>query len=189
MKWIPNRCRRRRQGLCLLASGALGEPERIELEQHLGACQECRGYYREIKALTAPLAAWEKDLSAIEATPAARARFSHALAPRSGERVRERGLSIIVYRIIWRELIWPSRFAWTGMAALWLVMLAVNGRLSDHRMIEACAHPASPQEMAQAWEEQNRVLAELTQPAFVVPAAPSAPPRPRSERARDWKMT
>jgi hypothetical protein len=72
------------------------------------------------------------------------------------------------------------------MAALWVVMLAVNGRLSDHRMIDASA--SSTQDMMQAWEEQNRVLAELTQPAFVLPAAPSILPRPRSERERDWKI-
>ena len=92
------------------------------------------------------------------------------------------------WRIVWRELIWPSRLAWAGMAALWVVMLAVNGRLSDHRMIEAGASSSSTQNVMQAWEEQNRVLAELTQPAFVLPAAPSIPPRPRSERERDWKI-
>jgi hypothetical protein len=74
------------------------------------------------------------------------------------------------------------------MAALWVVMLAVNGRLSDHRMIEAGGHSSSPQEMMHAWGEQNRVLAELTQPALAVPAAPPILPRPRSEREQDWKI-
>jgi hypothetical protein len=92
------------------------------------------------------------------------------------------------WRIVWCGLIRPSRYAWAGMAALWLVMLAVNGRLSGHRMTGAGASPSSTQDMMQAWEEQNRVLAELTQPAFAVPAAPPILPRPRSERERDWKI-
>jgi hypothetical protein len=74
------------------------------------------------------------------------------------------------------------------MAALWVVMLAVNGRLSDHRMVEAGASPSSTQDMMEAWKEQNRVLAELTQPAFVLPAAPPVLPRPRSDRELDWKI-
>jgi len=90
--------------------------------------------------------------------------------------------------MVWVELIRPSRNAWAGMAALWVVLLAVNGRLSDHRMIEAGASPSSSQDMMQAWEEQNSVLAELTQPAIAVPAAPPILPRPRSDRERDWKI-
>jgi len=74
------------------------------------------------------------------------------------------------------------------MAALWLVMLAVNGRLSDHRMIEASARSSSTQDIMQAFEEQNRVLAELTQPVFEVPSAPPILPRPRSEREQDWEI-
>jgi hypothetical protein len=204
MNWIWNRCRRRRPEICLLAGGALGEEEEIELENHLAVCQECRSYYAEIKTLTAPLAGWEKHLSAIEATPAARMRWARAVqeaalpssAPNPNlnlnpnpQRLRLRlglGLGMRLWRIVWRELIRPSRHAWAGMAALWVVMLAVNGRLSDHRMIDAGA--SSAQDMMQAWEEQNRVLAELTQPAFAVPAAPPILPRPRSEREQDWKI-
>ena len=188
MKWIWNRCRRRRPDLCLLASGALGEEEKIELTNHLAACRECRGYYGEIKALTAPLAGWEKDLSPIEATPAARMRWARAVQEADKPIAVHQPLLKNVWRIAWRELIWPSRLAWTGMAALWVVMLAVNGRLSDHRMIQAGARAPSAQEMLQAWEEQNRVLAELTQAAHVAPVAPSALPPPRSERERDWEI-
>jgi anti-sigma factor RsiW len=184
-----NRCRRN-QEVCLLAAGALGEEKRIELERHLAACQECRRYYAEIKTLTAPLAGWEKNFSSIEASPAARMRWAGA--------VRECGSSVPplvpashrppplknVWRVVWGELIRPSRYAWAGMAALWVVMLAVNAQLSDHRASGAGARAASSQEMIRAWEEQNRVLAELTQPAFALPAAPPNLPRPRSQRER-----
>ena len=138
--------------------------------------------------LTAPLAGWEKDLSPIEATPAARMRWARAVQEADKPIAVHQPLLKNVWRIAWRELIWPSRLAWTGMAALWVVMLAVNGRLSDHRMIQAGARAPSAQEMLQAWEEQNRVLAELTQAAHVAPVAPSALPPPRSERERDWEI-
>jgi hypothetical protein len=191
MKWIWNRCSRRQEA-SLLAGGTLGEAEKIAMESHLAACQECRGYYSEIKTLTAPMADWEKKLPSIEVTPAARMRWARAVqetAPASSSpNPRKLLLGIRFWQIIWRELIRPSRYAWAGMAALWVVMLAVNGHLSDHRMIEAGAHSSSAQDMMQAWEEQNRVLAELTQPAFAVPAAPSNLPRPRSERERDWEI-
>jgi len=48
--------------------------------------------------------------------------------------------------------------------------------------------------MMQSWEEQTRLLAELTQPAVVYSApvnpfiAPSNLPRPRSEREQDWQI-
>jgi hypothetical protein len=238
MKW--NRCPRR-QDVSLLAAGALGEEENIELERHLAACQECRSYYGEIKALTAPLTAWEKGLSAVEATPAARTRWEEAIGMAAKERMeRKEGklfgqddrmksgflnpvnpglprrslgggwvnpviiLRVLlrsfaaksssrfgmkaVWRVVWRELIRPSRRAWSGMAALWVAMLVINGQLSDHRMSNAGARAGFSQEIMQSWEEQNRVVAELAQPAMFhsapanPPLAPANPPRPRSER-------
>jgi hypothetical protein len=188
MKWNWNRCRRR-QDICLLAAGALGEEEKIELQRHLATCQECQSYYGQIKSLTAPLAGWEKSFSAIQATSAAQMRWAGA--------VREAGVASAVRRtplktfwqIVWGELIRPSRYAWGGMAALWVVMLAVNAQLSDHRASGTGARAASSQDMIQAWEEQNRVLAELTQPAFVPPpAAPPDLPRPRSQREQRWEI-
>jgi hypothetical protein len=185
MKW--HRCRRRKD-ICLLAAGALDEEEKIELQRHLAACRECRIYYGQINSLTAPLAGWEKNFSSIQAAPAAQMRWAAA--------VREAGASSAlrqpplknVWSVLWGELIRPSRHAWAGMAALWVLMLAVNAQLSDHRAGGAGARASSSQDMIQAWVEQNRVLAELTQPAFTVPAAPPDLPRPRSQRARDWEI-
>ncbi len=182
MKWFWNRCRRRRD-VCLLATGALCDEERLELERHLAACGECRSYYGEIKALAAPLADWEKDFSAVEVTPAARKRWARA--------VQETGAPSLLknaWRIIWCELIRPSRYAWSGMAALWVAMLVINGQISGPRMSGAGDRASSPQKMIQAWEEQNRVLAELARPAYVVPAPPPIIPRPRSQKEQDWAM-
>jgi hypothetical protein len=91
-------------------------------------------------------------------------------------------------RVLWRELLWPSRYAWTGLAALWVAMLVINAQLSEPRPSDAGARAESSQEMRQAWEEQNRVLALLIQPTEVVPAPPPGIPRPRSQKARDWTI-
>lgn len=187
MRWTWNRCPRR-QDVCLLAAGALGEEEKIELQRHLAACQECRDYYGQIKSLTAPLAGWEKNFSSIQTTPAAQMRWAGAVRE-AGPRYALRPPSLkTLWQIVWGELIRPSRHAWAGMAALWVVMLAVNAQLSDHHAGSAGARAASSQDMIQAWAEQNRVLAELTQPAFAVPAALPDLPRPRSQRDRGWEI-
>jgi anti-sigma factor RsiW len=188
MKWIRIRCRRR-QDVCLLAAGALGEEEKIEVQRHLAACPECRNYYGEIKSLTAPLAGWEKNFSSIQATPAAQMRWAGAVREAGARSTVRRPPLKTFWRILWGELIRPSRHAWAGMAALWVVMLAVNAQLPGHRASSGDARAASSQDMIQAWVEQNRVLAELTQTAFVVPpAAPPDLPRPRSQRARGWEI-
>jgi len=186
MKWIWNNCRR--EDICLLAAGALGEEEKIKLEHHLAECQKCRDYYGEIKALTAPLTGWEKSLSAIEATPAAQQRWASAVQESGAPTTDRNRLPQRAWQIIWRELIWPSRYAWGGMAALWAAMLVINAQLSDHRAHDMGVGDVSSQEMIQAWVEQNRVLADLAQPASAVPAAPPIRPRPRSERERDWEI-
>lgn len=188
MKWFWHRCRRRRRDVCLLAAGALGEDERPELERHLAACGECRNYHGEIKALAAPLAGWEKDFSTVEATPAAQKRWARAVQETGAPSGVWRFLLKHAWRIVWGELIRPSRYAWAGMAALWVAMLIINGQLSGPRMRGAGDRASSAQKMIQAWEEQNRVLAELAQPASVIPAPPPSVPRPRSQREQDWAI-
>ncbi len=186
MKWIWNRCRRRPE-ISLLAARALGEEEKIELQRHLAVCGECRNHYAEIKTLTAPLAGWEKNLSAIEATPPARMRWTKAVHEAGAPSARGQFAPNNFWHIVWDELIWPSRLAWTGIAALWVAMLTVNASLSDHRS-DAGARASSTQEIMQAWAEQNRVLAELVQPSFTRPAPSPNLPRPRSQRERNWEI-
>jgi anti-sigma factor RsiW len=193
MKWHWHRCRRR-EDISLLAAGALSGGEKIQAEQHLAACQECQSHYGEIKNLTAPLAIWEKNLSAIEATPASQRRWAKALQecgsgvpPLVPSSHRKPSLQS-AWRIIWRELLWPSRYAWSGMAALWVGMLIINGQLSDQRMRDTGTRVASTQDMIQNWQEQIRVLAELAQPTYTVPAPPPYLPRPRSHREQNRAM-
>jgi hypothetical protein len=102
----------------------------------------------------------------------------------------ETGVLIRTVIKVWQELIWPCRFAWTGMAALWIVVLTINLSLSDSRATSQSARSSPTPAMLQAVEERRRLLAELIQPS-VAPEAPSPPHnvRPRSERREEIRMT
>ncbi|HWW02536.1 MAG TPA: hypothetical protein VNZ64_22755 [Candidatus Acidoferrum sp.] len=87
----------------------------------------------------------------------------------------------------WFELIWPSRRAWAGMAALWLAVLAVNLEMKATSSRVLAGGSAAAQEIVQAVEQQRRLLAELLPPGKPSAGeprsveAPRANPRPRSE--------
>jgi anti-sigma factor RsiW len=193
MKWFWNECRRFRREICLLAAGALPELDRPALEQHLAACAGCRNYYHEIKAVAAPLAGWEKNFARIAPPQAMRNRWAGAVLAAAAPATR-RPLLKVVARNIWRELIWPCRRAWLGLIALWLMLAAANSRLSDHPMQLADARSSSASAMMQSWEEQTRILAELTQPPVAysppvnTPAVPPNPAHPRGERRQNWQI-
>ncbi|HWI55641.1 MAG TPA: hypothetical protein VNZ22_00340 [Bacillota bacterium] len=109
---------------------------------------------------------------------------AHALPPS-----RSAGQSLgAVLRNAWLELIWPSRRAWAGMAALWLAVLAANLEMKASSQTAPAARSAPAREVVQAFGEQQRLLAELLQP--VPPPAIQAPrpsARPRSERPIPFK--
>ena len=61
-----------------------------------------------------------------------------------------------------RELIWRPRWIWSGLAAAWAVILAVNLHLNaDAPRLAAKSSPSSAEFILTA-REQERVLAELT---------------------------
>ena len=191
MKWFWKQCSRMEE-TCLLAAGVLPAQDRPELEQHLAACRSCQSYYNEIKAVAMPLASWEKSFAQIERTRAMQERWAEAVQSSGGNPSWREPHAENIWRKVWRELVWPSRRAWVGLAAIWLALLGINARLADHPKQMAGLH--SPSEIMQSWEEQTRVLAELTQPAMFrsaaanPPLAPANPPRPRSERKQAWQI-
>jgi predicted anti-sigma-YlaC factor YlaD len=170
----------------------LPEHDRPRLELHLAACAGCRNYYNEIKVVAAPLAGWEKNFARITPPQAMRHRWAGAV--QAAAPAAQRPLLREVLRNIWRELIWPCRRAWLGLIALLLMLAAANLRLSDHPMQLAAADSSSASAIMQSWQEQTRILVELTQPPMVysppvnTPAPPLNPARPRSARQQDWQM-
>ena len=84
---------------------------------------------------------------------------------------------------LWRELVWPCRQVWAGLAAVWVVILAVNFSASDTELVAGKSPPPFP-EMTMTFPQQEKLLAELmgpNEPRVAVPLK-SFSPRPSSER-------
>lgn len=93
-------------------------------------------------------------------------------------------LPVLVLLKLWQELIWPCRRTWAALAAVWLLMLGVNVSLRDPGQI-TLAKPSPSGGMMMALQQQERLLAELSEPpktrAGTSPPKPIAP-QPRSDR-------
>ena len=183
MKWFLNPCRRHRESLCLLASGLLPETDRARIENHLAQCAECRNYYDEIRAVTAPLAGWEKHFAHIEPGIEVQKCLAKATG-RAGKpgSIRPPTPGIVLIEC-WRQLIWPSRRIWAGLAAVWVLLLAANVSLHGGPQT-AVAKSVPTAEMISSFRQQERILAELIgQNELRATAAPkSFSPQPRSGR-------
>lgn len=84
---------------------------------------------------------------------------------------------------LWRELIWPSRRIWAGLACVWVVIAVLNLASSEPaRQVASKSEPRSHDEM-QALIEQRRMLAQMIEP-LAEPASQrkSNPSGPRSDR-------
>jgi len=81
---------------------------------------------------------------------------------------------------LWLELVWPCRRVWTGLAAAWLIILAVN--LAQHEPSPAGKMNAAPAMMSfrdqQRW--MNELFADRTPPVEAEPPKTFAP-KPRTE--------
>ena len=86
---------------------------------------------------------------------------------------------------LWHELFLPSRRIWTGLAAVWILIIAANFSLRD-RPPMTMAKSVSP-EIVPSLRQQEQLLTELIGPIDVSPAEPqkSYSPRPSSRRFPD----
>ena len=95
-----------------------------------------------------------------------------------------RGLFFILARTMWRELVWPNRRIWAGLACAWLLIIGLNMASSEPApRVVTKAMPRSGEDL-RAFIEQRRLLAQLTD-ALPEPANTRKPnpPGPRSDRA------
>src|SRR5262245_55138834 len=83
------------------------------------------------------------------------------------------------------HLLWPSSYAWGGLAAIWLFIVLVNLPSADGQVEVAKTTPApAPQVIAQV-REQRRLMAELVGPSATPPPIDRPrhhPLQPRSDR-------
>jgi hypothetical protein len=96
---------------------------------------------------------------------------------------RSQTAATMIGHVLWRELIWPSRRIWAGLAAVWVVILTVNVSLRNESPALALKSPPT-REMIMAWRQQERLLTELIGPGETRAAEPPRPfsPQPSSER-------
>ncbi len=191
MTWFLNRCGRHRRSICLLAGNALSELEMNELRAHLANCADCREYHDEMVSLAKPLAGWETNFAHVEPTPEIQSRWEKAIQAvadvnRRKQPVRELTFAATLanaVRLSFQELIWPCRHVWAGLAAVWVVIFAVNFSAHDPGLI-AGKSPPPTREMILTFRQQEKLLAELVGPNEPHVAAPLKPlsPRPSSER-------
>jgi hypothetical protein len=93
-------------------------------------------------------------------------------------------LPLKIVFIVWRELIWPARRIWAGLAATWVLILLVNlDLMAGMARMTAASSPRSS-DFIMALREQKQMIAELTEPPTPNLAEPPKPfiPQPRSER-------
>jgi len=182
MKSFLNQCGRWQESIGLLASGALAGLEKAAVENHLADCPRCRKYFAEMAKVAAPLANWERNLAHIAPSRTAQARWANAIHRAAETKPASASESKISFRLLWRELIWPCRRTWAGLAAAWLAILVFNHSQteSSHVVIARFTTPTS--EMRLALQERRQVLAEIIGPSLS--PSPIEPPRSRNPQPR-----
>jgi hypothetical protein len=81
----------------------------------------------------------------------------------------------------WRELLWPCPQAWAGLAAAWVLILAVNLATGEPVQVATAQGTPPAREVLMALKERRRLLAELAGPNVQVEPQKPLVPRPRSE--------
>jgi anti-sigma factor RsiW len=146
MKRIFNLCRKHREALCVMLSGDLPATDRASLEQHLSACAGCQKYRTEIGKVTTLLSASRKLFIKVQPNKTARARWARDFetatkpAPSTATKIFHGFLD-------WtREMVRPCRWIWTGLAAVWVVVLGLNVSQKTPKETQAARRP-SPEMM------------------------------------------
>ena len=96
---------------------------------------------------------------------------------------REPGVPFLLK--LWRELIWPCRRTWAGLAAAWLAILVFNHSQSESTPVASAQLHTPPAEIRLALREQHRVLEEILgirAPAISVERVRRPNNQPRTER-------
>jgi hypothetical protein len=97
--------------------------------------------------------------------------------------------AMLCCRKFWFEVVLPARHVWAGFAAVWLLMAAVNLTEADHTSARMRSKPV-PASVIIAWQEEQKLMAELLNPPSRQAADRPEPdaPQPRSDRQPVWMV-
>jgi hypothetical protein len=146
MKYLFSPCRKYREDLCAATSSDLSARNRGGLEHHLQACTDCQKYRDEIEIVTSLLAAGGKLFPEVEPRETTQTRwardFEAAVEPAHSIATR-----VFLGFLDWsRDMVWPHRRIWAGMAAIWVLIVGLN--VSPRAKEEAeISHRPSPEIM------------------------------------------
>ncbi|MBI5384500.1 MAG: zf-HC2 domain-containing protein [Verrucomicrobia bacterium] len=183
MKRFFNLCRRQRERLSLLASGALPDAERATTEAHLAACAECRRYFEEVRAVSRGLQSWRDTAPPVEPRPAWHAEWVRAIQP-GHEPMKPRAETSLPW---WQALFAGRRAALGGLGATWLLILFFRATAPEVAQPASQALLPAPRAVLMAlkardpWSEQRVPAPESDDESAPAQRPPKSPP-PRSER-------
>src|SRR5213593_3004431 len=80
----------------------------------------------------------------------------------------------------WRELLWPCPQAWAGLAAAWVLILALNAATREPVQVATAQSTPPAREVLMALKERRRLLAELAARPVEVEQQKPLVPGPRS---------
>ena len=132
----------------------------LEIQQHLAACPDCA---RVVAAETKLATQIDSRLKDGSRTAALWAQIEQQVAAAHKVNSEPRlGAEAVLRPAWWRELLWPNPQAWAGLAALWVVMLAISLFANEPATVAEAQKvtPPSPQ-LRQMLREQKQMLAEL----------------------------
>jgi hypothetical protein len=88
--------------------------------------------------------------------------------------------------VLWEQLVLPSRYAWAGIAAAWIALLAFNAVCSGDAPAGRQRDSASLAQVMAARVEQQRLCSELVGVVATRRELPAEPrPSPRSDYRRE----
>ena len=143
MKQSLTPCAELRESICLLACGLLDEDAARGLKAHLANCPGCKDYYEGIRCVSENLAERAGRLDELAPSAAVEIRWRRDFETAINSRHTAAKLSHALFD--WcREIIWPHRLVWGGLAAVWLVLLAMNFsfRVRSHTMASKSSRPS-----------------------------------------------
>ena len=117
-----------------------------------------------------------------EILDAARRARGHQLSTLHSEATGEDGSAIHPQPTSWwRELLWPCPQAWAGLAAAWVLILALNAATREPVQVATAQSTPPAREVLMALKERRRLLAELAGPPVQIKPQKPLAPGPRSE--------